>query len=372
MKRRRTHESTRLQMIPWCHLWPFLDDKSHVNLSLTSQNPVIRTLFVQSKRWQFPHVPLLAKKVSVPCCVTTNDMRKLPPTTKDVMFHSCGNYSCKPSELLIVPEGVVKFNSWSIDPDRQEFNQNREFRFPASLTELNVSEDFDKPVILPPNLIRVTFGCMFNQELTLPSKLQSLRLKNNFDKPLTLPDSLTELYIGMRFNKPLELTSNLTLLHLEHCFNQHLDLPLSLTDLQLSMNFDKPLKLPPNLTRLYLGVQFNEPVNIPLSMTDLTLSCQFNQPLDLPSNLTHLDIGNRFNQPLVLPNGLRRLQIGFDFNRPLILPESLEGLWIRRCGGGYGFLEQLCIPRGLQYFEADRVIRKNLTHYFSHFYPGQF
>src|SRR5882724_3578215 len=212
--RKRSAKVPVMQCIPWCHLWLFLDHESHMNLMFVSKDQTIRNLFIQSKRWLFHHVPMFATKVSLPCCVKTHEI----PTIRDIKFHFCGNYCCHNQDLLVVPEGVVKFDCSDIR-DSRGFGFNRQMTFPSSLTSLQLSYEFNKPITPPPNLVRLCFGDKFNQELSLPCNLRVLHLGDYFNKPLTLPESLTDLELGYKFRQPIILTSNLTRLCLGWKFN---------------------------------------------------------------------------------------------------------------------------------------------------------
>jgi len=232
-----------------------------------------------------------------------------------------------------------------------------------TLTDLRLPGTFNHPIhSLPPSLIKLRLGILFNRSLDnvqWPSSLRAIIFSPCWRQPvthLTLPDSITDLVFGrsgMEFNygQPnrianLRFPPNLQTLNMYKGFNashemNQLNLQhTTLTSLDIRRQKKPLLPLLPNtLRRLSFRFDFNQPIHtwhLPSSITELELGDEFNQPLDdvtLPASLLKLKLGESFNQPvenIKLPPILHTFIIANEkFDQPiekLSLPSSLRVL----------------------------------------------
>lgn len=148
--------------------------------------------------------------------------------------------------------------------------------------------DFNKPIILLDNLVKVIFSDRFNQPITLSKNLNTLILGNDFDKQLKLSKKLYVLYTGRYFNYPINLTKNLR-------------------DLKLGFAFRRPLKLSKNQIMIRLSYMFNIPLEFSKKIKYITLGSRFNQSFEIPKHCVRLILSNDFNQPLILTKHIKQL-----------------------------------------------------------------
>ena len=160
---------------------------------------------------------------------------------------------------------------------------------------------FNQQVIIPQNVIHLTFGSYFNQPLTIPQNIIHLTFGNDFNQQVIIPQSVTHLTFGGNFN-------------------QKIIIPQSVTHLTFGGNFNQKIIIPQNVTHLTFGYKFNQQVIIPQNVTHLTFGNRFNQQVIIPQNVTHLTFGNRFNQQVIIPQNVTHLTFGYRFNQQINLP----------------------------------------------------
>jgi len=214
------------------------------------------------------------------------------------------------------------------------------FQFPGSLDKLVFGKSFDHTIYpgnLPISLRILSFGQQFSQKLpTLPS-IEKLTLGEAYNHSFRFPDSLTFLQLGNKFSRSITtLPSNLSTLVIGHRFNNALPtLPPKLTSLHLGHAFNHPLPtLPPGLQQLHLGNAFNQPLPQPLPSSLKTFVCgqgfhrslmyeQSGKPKScLPQGLSVLELGAYHYKLAFLPKSLTRLVIPNTYNITNLCPAS--------------------------------------------------
>jgi hypothetical protein len=152
-----------------------------------------------------------------------------------------------------------------------EFNKiiyakrDRNYRIPKCITTIIFSEFsfFNKSLIsneeswLPPKLIKLVFGQLFNRPIDgLPESLEYLTFGEDFNQPVdNLPPNLKYLTFGEEFNKSVNyLPEGLIVLKFGNYFDQSIDnLPDSIQELSLGAKFKRKInKLPQSLEKLYI------------------------------------------------------------------------------------------------------------------------
>lgn len=233
------------------------------------------------------------------------------------------------------------------------FNQSVENMLPPSLTSLQFSDEFSRPLpSLPISLTKLTTGYEFNHPINFPPNLKILAVREKFDNQLhALPEGLTELHIGYKgrgflgkFNHPLT------------------SLPNSLTVLKIYGNFNQSINgvLPPCLRHLHLGGGFKQEINyssLPSSLICLSLLGDFNQNIDgvLPENLQHLSLGECFTQIIKqFPPNLKHFKLLGTY--PHVLPSFPQSLKYLKLGDNsldeYKFVGPIpeYLPEGIYYY----------------------
>ncbi len=71
----------------------------------------------------------------------------------------------------------------------------------SSIHSLNISKEFNQPIIIPDNLTYLTIDGEFNQPIILPDSLKYLNIKGEFNQPIIIPDNLKYLTISEEFNQ---------------------------------------------------------------------------------------------------------------------------------------------------------------------------
>jgi len=198
--------------------------------------------------------------------------------------------------------------------------------FPPTLSTLIVDSKSNIPTFEIPNTVKCLTFVNHNPDI-IPQNVKKLTLGYNYNKIILLPPNLKYLKFGDRFNRPIKI-----------CTDDKIDtyqyIPKSVTTLIFGAKFNQSIQnaIPVGITRLEFGNDFNQSITnaIPLSLKYLTFGREFNQPIEhcFPSSTTptgkiigikHLTFGGQFNRPIkdCLPASITYLNLGYDFNQPI-------------------------------------------------------
>jgi hypothetical protein len=135
----------------------------------------------------------------LPACGVNSPCGLLPQSLKILKF---GYYYSQPLDTCVLPEGLLELDLGN--------NYNQEIKcniLPNSLQILRFGDLFDQKLdgVLPPNLINLRFGTVYNQEIKqMPSTIEVLEFGALFDQILddtNLPANLIQLTISTKFKK---------------------------------------------------------------------------------------------------------------------------------------------------------------------------
>lgn len=191
----------------------------------------------------------------------------------------------------------------------------------------------------------------YNPLLYQFNKLIKIDLCDEFNAPLILPPTVTYLKMGRTYNHSLPFLPKLKCLICNTYFNQDLiNLSSTLKSLTLGCDFQSQLILPPFLTKLELGSRFDSVLNLPTTLQSLHLGYRYNQPLILPPNLKYLFVGNYYDHLLTLPSHLKILHL--KNNNPHYYDFSL--LPLEELSLGKGYTHPLSLPPTVKYLSLSK------------------
>lgn len=216
----------------------------------------------------------------------------------------------------------------------EKFNQILDFTTAPELRILTFGHDYNIPFDIPDSLTEVNLGYTFDQDIVIPPTLQKLGLGKAFSKPLTLTSTLKELsfYIQSTYNLPITLVENGSLksIKLSQGFKQDIDLVEGLEYVRFGRLFDKPIIFPSTLKHLEFDKHsdFNKHLDFPEGLEVAIFGQHMNHEIVLPSTIKKVEFPMRshFNEVIDLPMGLREVTFGRLYTQPLVLPASLKFL----------------------------------------------
>jgi hypothetical protein len=174
-----------------------------------------------------------------------------------------------------------------------EKNHTYNLSFFTHLIYLEMSDNFNTEIDLPPWLKELTMGLNFNKKINLKN-LVKLTMGKHFDVTIIIPDSLKHLKMGSYFNRDIDLNK--------------------ITYLSVGNSFDKPLHITKTLTHLYFPFlsQFNGQIDTQ-NLEHLKLNDNLNENVNLIfnfSNLKSLKVCN-FYERFQISNLIEELEINF-------------------------------------------------------------
>lgn len=153
----------------------------------------------------------------------------------------------------------------------REFNQKIEF--PPSLTRLR-NLNLNRDLYVPDSVTWLTLGTYFDAEVHFSpsSSLTFLNTSKNYNRPLSLPKSLNCVHFGRHYNQPVDLPHKLVTAKFGSSFNQDLKLPESLRYLRL-INYHRRIDFPPFIAKF----AFRSAFNVDPSIFNFPPNCVINQ-----------------------------------------------------------------------------------------------
>ncbi len=79
----------------------------------------------------------------------------------------------------------------------------------SSIYSINISKEFNQPIIIPDNLFFLQIDGKFNQSIILPDSLKHLRISGKFNHPIILPNTIECLVINGKYNQPIILPKHI-------------------------------------------------------------------------------------------------------------------------------------------------------------------
>lgn len=216
----------------------------------------------------------------------------------------------------------------------------------VNIKVLMVKRYHGSPLVLTPNIEKITFCFHYFQHITIPKYLKKLIIYRCENYPIILNRYIHHLGLYHKYDQPTMLSKTIHIIWFDD-FNNPIDLNKHAQMVQLGDVFNRRIFLTKNLTHVVFGKNFKQSIVLNKKIMYLKLSCYYNGQIILKPYIKCLVIGQQISKTVIeypierlhiltngykhdyLPNGSSNVVFGDFFEMRLDnLPTGLKGIEI--------------------------------------------